>query len=194
MPVSTQYLLEGASFALEQCGILLRDANTLYKSTSYASAIVLAAFAREELGRYKILLGFWREASAGKKTFTVEEINEACDNHVSKQQAGMLSTSLTGDNTSGVGKLIQTSITAPPQSEEWKEARVALEEADKAKTKRTPDVRHRQRMKSLYVEPVSNTSWNRPGYGGTQFPTRRCERLFSSISTEFQSKQFVGVT
>jgi AbiV family abortive infection protein len=53
--VSPQYLLEGAAYALEQCGLLLRDANLLYRSGSYASAVALAAFAREELGRWKIL-------------------------------------------------------------------------------------------------------------------------------------------
>jgi hypothetical protein len=34
MPVSVspQYLLEGAVYALEQCGLLLRDANLLYRN------------------------------------------------------------------------------------------------------------------------------------------------------------------
>jgi len=54
--VSPQYLLEGAAYALEQCGLLLRDANLLYRSGSYASAVALAAFAQEELGRWKMLL------------------------------------------------------------------------------------------------------------------------------------------
>jgi len=54
--VTPQYLLEGAAYALEQCGLLLRDANLLYRSGSYGSAVALAAFAREELGRWRILL------------------------------------------------------------------------------------------------------------------------------------------
>ena len=49
--VSPQYLLEGAVYALEQCGLLLRDANLLYRSGSYATAVALAAFAREEQRR-----------------------------------------------------------------------------------------------------------------------------------------------
>jgi AbiV family abortive infection protein len=48
--VSPQHLLHGAVYALEQCGVLLRDANVLYRSESYANAVVLARFAQEELG------------------------------------------------------------------------------------------------------------------------------------------------
>jgi AbiV family abortive infection protein len=54
-PVSAGYLLHGAAYALEQCGLLLRDANILYRNGSYASVIVLAGFAREELGRFTTL-------------------------------------------------------------------------------------------------------------------------------------------
>jgi hypothetical protein len=35
--VTPEYLLEDAAYALEQCGLLLRDANLLYQSGSYAS-------------------------------------------------------------------------------------------------------------------------------------------------------------
>jgi hypothetical protein len=34
--VSPRYLLEGAVYALEQCGLLLRNANLLYRNGSYA--------------------------------------------------------------------------------------------------------------------------------------------------------------
>jgi hypothetical protein len=47
--VSPKYLLEGAVYALEQCGLPLRDANQLFRNCSYANAVALAAFAREEL-------------------------------------------------------------------------------------------------------------------------------------------------
>ena len=57
-PVTPQYLLKGAVYALEQCGLLLRDANTLYRSGSYSNAVVLAALAYEELGHWKYFLGF----------------------------------------------------------------------------------------------------------------------------------------
>jgi hypothetical protein len=51
MPMMPQYILQGAAYALEQCGLLLRDANLLYRNDVHANAVVLTAFAREELGR-----------------------------------------------------------------------------------------------------------------------------------------------
>jgi AbiV family abortive infection protein len=85
--ITPQFLLEGAILALEQCGLLLHDANVLYRGGSYASAVVLTAFAREELGRYTILLDLRKEVLTGKE-FTIEEIQDRCDDHVTKQQAG----------------------------------------------------------------------------------------------------------
>jgi hypothetical protein len=37
-----------------------------------------------------------------------------------------------------------------------------LQKIDKIKANRTPDDRHSQRMRALYVEPKSCTDWNRP--------------------------------
>ncbi len=67
MTVSAAYLLKGAVYALQQSGLLVRDANILYRAGSYASAVVLATFAREELGRWKLLLKLRREVIQGKK-------------------------------------------------------------------------------------------------------------------------------
>ena len=89
--VTEQSLLRGAVYALEQCGLLLHDANTLYRSGSHATAVAVAAFAREELGRWKLLLGLRREVLGGKQ-FTVDDVIKKCGNHVAKQKAGMLST------------------------------------------------------------------------------------------------------
>jgi AbiV len=75
-PITPQYLLEGAVYALEQCGLLLRDANLLYRSGSYATAVALAAFAREEQGRWRILLELRREVLDGKSVM-IEEITIA---------------------------------------------------------------------------------------------------------------------
>jgi len=84
--MSPEVLLKGTFLALEQCGLLLRDANILYQNGSYASTIVLAAFAHEELGRHRMLLDFWRRARSGKGTFTAVQIKKACDDHVTKQR------------------------------------------------------------------------------------------------------------
>src|SRR5262245_50311170 len=118
MPVTPEFLVRGYALALEQCGILLRDACQLYESGSFANAFALAAFAREELGRSKILLDFWRRQLGGSSV-TVDEINAACDDHVEKQRAGMLSTTMRPDRESGLGKILTARMKNPPGSREW---------------------------------------------------------------------------
>src|SRR5262249_35328736 len=78
---------QNAAYALEQCGLLLRDANLLYQSGSYASAVALAAFAQEELGRWKMLLDLRKKVVDGDH-LTVEQIRTRCGDHVRKQEAG----------------------------------------------------------------------------------------------------------
>jgi AbiV family abortive infection protein len=161
MSVTSEYLVKGYALALEQCGLLLRDAVRLYEAGSYATAVALAAFAREELGRSEILLDLWGRRRGGS-TVTLDEIRNACDNHVEKQRAGMLSLTLMTDRATVLGKLLTARMTNTPQSQEWKDADAALKHIDHQKAKRTPDDRHSKRITALYVEPKSSTEWNRP--------------------------------
>jgi AbiV family abortive infection protein len=155
--VSPQYLLEGAVYALEQCGLLLRDANVLYRNGSYASAVALARFAHEELGQWKILRDLRAEVLGGKH-LTIKDIQNACKDHETKQRAGALSTTITADRNSGIGKLIMT----PVGSKGWREAREQIEKWLRKMAKRTPSDRHEQRMSALYVDPVAPDQWSRP--------------------------------
>jgi AbiV family abortive infection protein len=75
--VSPQHLFRGAVYALEQCGLLLRDANLLYRNGSYASALALAAFAREEQGRWTIVLEL-RDKVIGGAKLTVSDVQAQC--------------------------------------------------------------------------------------------------------------------
>jgi AbiV family abortive infection protein len=137
--VTPQYLLEGAVYALEQCGLLLRDANLLYRSDSCATAVALALFAREELGKWKILLNLRHEVLGGKNV-TIQEIKDRCDDHATKQRAGMLSLTMRADRDSGLGRLLQSRFEAPPGSDEWKETDDRLAKIDRTKEKRVPGV------------------------------------------------------
>jgi AbiV family abortive infection protein len=107
--VTPEYLLEGAAYALEQCGLLLRDANLLYRNGSYASAMVLGLFAQEELGRWKILRGLRRKVVDGER-LTVKEIQDRCGDHVSRQRAGMMSTTMRADRDTVLGKLLMNPL------------------------------------------------------------------------------------
>src|SRR5262245_61224111 len=153
--VSPIYLLEGAAYALEQCGLLLRDANLLYGKGSYASALALAAFAREELGRHRILLELRKKVLDGDH-LTIEDIQDRCRNHVTKQEAGMLSFVMRA--VTDPGGLLDTYLTVRQGSEEWKTAREQLEQARQT----VPVERYKQRMSALYVDAVAPDRWNSP--------------------------------
>jgi len=159
--VTPEYLLEGAAYALEQCGLLLRDANLLYQGGSYASAVALAAFAQEELGQYDILLDLRREVLSGGSV-TIKKIQDHCEDHVRKQEAGMLSTTMRTDKDTGLGKLLQARASATPGSKQWKEANERVERLDRQMIKRAPGARHKQRKAALYVDAVAPDGWNRP--------------------------------
>ena len=159
--VSPEYLLKGAAYALEQCGLLLRDANLLYQSDSYASAVALAAFAQEELGRWNMLLDLRRKVLRGDR-LTVEQIRTCCGDHVRKQEAGQMSTVMRTDKYSGLGKLLQTRASAKPGSKKWKAADEQIEKLDRQKARRAPGDRHKQRMSALYVDALAPDRWNRP--------------------------------
>ena len=126
--VTPTYLLEGAAYALEQCGLLLRDANLLYRNDSYASAVAVALFAREELGRYQILLELRKKVLDGDH-LTIKEIQDRCRNHVTKQEAGMLSFIMRVVADTALGGLLGTYLNVKQGSEEWNTAREQLEQA-----------------------------------------------------------------
>jgi AbiV family abortive infection protein len=159
--ITAQSLLHGAVYSLEQCGQLLGDAKLLYENGSCATALAVAAFAREDLGRWRILLKLRKRVLAGE-SLTVEDVKNAYEDHVRKQEAGMTSLTILADNDSGVGRLLQSRMKAPLGSKERQEADQQLKKIDHRKSKRTPDDRHRLRMKALYVDILSQEQWNRP--------------------------------
>jgi AbiV family abortive infection protein len=132
----------------------------LCEAGSYASAVVLAAFAREELGRYKILRGLFKRTMAGE-TFSVKQIDKRCERHVEKQKEGMFSVVQRANNSTVEGQLMQARMRAAPRSREWKKADEDLEKITQSQIRRTPEARHKSRMKALYVEPLE-AGWNRP--------------------------------
>jgi AbiV family abortive infection protein len=164
MSVTAQSLLKGAVYSLERCGELLCDANRLYHAGSYATAVALTLFAREELGRWRLLLHIRGEVVGGA-TLTVDEVRARCEDHVNKQRAGMTSQTMRTTSETGLGKLLQkrTAAASTPTSMEFQETSAQLEQIDQKLRKRTPDERHRLRMEALYVG-IGETGdrWRRP--------------------------------
>ena len=120
--------------------------NLLYRSGSYSSAVAVALFAREELGRYRILLDL-RKQLLGGDDLSIEEIQDRCRHHVTKQEAGMLSFVMRVDTDTPLGGILGTYLTVEQGSEQWKTAREQLEHARQS----IPVERHKQRMSALYV-------------------------------------------
>lgn len=161
--INPQYILEGAVYALEQGGLLLHDSVLLYRNGKYASAIVLTLFAREEIGRYKLLRDLRKEMLEKGRTVTVEDIRRECKDHVAKQFQGQYGVTLKTPGDDQLAKILRTRFDYHPQSQEFQEATAQLDTIVKKVARAGPHQRHDLRQKSLYVEPIdSGTSWNRP--------------------------------
>lgn len=160
--LTANFLLEGAIYALEQCGILLHDAVLLHRNGAESSAIVLAAFAREELGRSGILLDLRKGVIAGESV-PLKDIKENTQDHVEKQDRAQLSTVQRASGNEGLASLLRTRLNSHPHSKEYQDADKQLNDIASRQRARNPENRHRQRLSALYVEPTENGSaWNRP--------------------------------
>jgi AbiV family abortive infection protein len=161
--VAPEYLMQGAHYALEQCGHLLHDAMALFHSGSYPTASVLAAFAWEELGKARELRQMHREVLAGT-VLTVEDVRRRCKcGHVVKQERGQVSIVMRFPTDSELGEIVRARATHHPRTEEWKRASARLEEITAEHAIRIPGERHETRLSCLYVDPdETGTTWNRP--------------------------------
>ncbi len=161
--VSAQFLLEGTYYALEQCGVLLRSASILYDERQLASSVVLTAFGREELGRSRILLNFLVDVLIKGKTVSLDRIQNACKDHVRKQEWALVTRVTRGRKNDKITRLIRTMHTAGDQEWQFNEAWKEIKQIAAQQAKRRPTDRHKKRIKALYVEPSENgLSWNRP--------------------------------
>jgi AbiV family abortive infection protein len=158
--VSALHLLKGAVYAMEQCGILLRDANVLYRNGSYANAIVLAVLAHEELGHWQILLDLRAKVLVGEAV-TLEQV-QAQEKHEPKQKAGVRSLSFSADRDTTLARLFAIRMTAERGSPEREAAVAQIKNISRRKLGRLPEDRHKLRMSALYVDAVSVDEWNRP--------------------------------
>jgi AbiV family abortive infection protein len=151
-------LLQGAFFALEQGGRLLHDAVNLWNQQRYSSAVVLGVFAREEIGRFKILIQEREEAlKSGPRS--IEGVRKLCNDHKEKLRTAPAGMSLHFD-ASAPGL---EGLHAHPRSPEFKKAHAILDERMKQKAEAQPKRTHVTRMSALYVDfDEATKSWNRP--------------------------------
>lgn len=163
--VSKQLLLEGAIYALENAGALLRDAVALCDRGSFASAVVLTMFGREELSKYRMLREKFEEV-AGGATVPVKELTSSkggLRDHDEKQKKGVLSVVQRGEEGSRLHQLFVALESLTVGSPEWKQARRELEEMTREQAEAYPKQRHALRINALYVDLSDDQSrWIRP--------------------------------
>jgi AbiV family abortive infection protein len=108
--VSRQELAHGLWYTIEHSGQFLSDAITLFNQKRYLTALLLAVFSNEELGKARRLHDLWDKADKGK-SISAAQVKDAIrpkGAHQLKQEAA-LATSLTSGPATGteIGRLLR---------------------------------------------------------------------------------------
>lgn len=159
--VPSDVLLMGSLWALQQCGLLLLDADLLFQQSRYSTAAGVALLGHEELGRCEILTRLWKTSDTGT-IVTRDEVVAACTDHVDKQVAGQLASTFRADTESEYTKLLRARGKAmgTPKFQALDEKVKAI---DRQRARRQPQDRHAMRMKCFYVDPLENAAgWSKP--------------------------------
>lgn len=160
--VKAQFLLDGASFALKRCGELLTDSRMLFQEQRYATSLGLAALAREELGRARMLKEIW-QATKEEGSISLNEVINKCEDHQTKQEYGQISVVIKWSNKGELGEIGNTLLSGNTQAPEFATAQSKMKQLSQKKKKRTPLDRHMLRTQAFYVEPKENgLGWSEP--------------------------------
>jgi AbiV family abortive infection protein len=123
----------------------------------------LATFAREELGKSITLITMFDETTKHGKPYTVKDITDKVHDHVVKQKAARISTTLNIPLDTKFSNLLQDRMKYKPNSDEYRRATNALEVALKALARQLPGIRHKARLNALYVNSDEHGKhWNVP--------------------------------
>jgi AbiV family abortive infection protein len=180
MPVSARFLLEGAWYALEQCGLLLGDAVDLFDRGRVATALGIALLAREEFGKARILFDLYREIQQGRDV-ELDEVTEKIESHEAKLRAGQVSVILSVPASSELAELMRRQW-ENPQSEDATRAREQIEKITRMVARRAPDERQRMRMRALYVDADDSAGrWIRPG----EFPRDQARGQIVQVANDY---------
>jgi AbiV family abortive infection protein len=149
-------LLHGAVYALEQAGKHLHCAVKLWNEGDYAHGLMIAVFAREEVGRFK-LLRQEREEAMKTGPRSGEDISKVLE-HKAKLKAGANGVFMEFDPNDPE----LAGLRAPHLSPEWKRARAIADARMLKKYEEQPSTTHRVRMRAQYVDLLEDGTWSRP--------------------------------
>ncbi|MCG3205707.1 MAG: hypothetical protein KCHDKBKB_02430 [Elusimicrobia bacterium] len=161
--VTTEFLLKGCLYALQQSGFLLEQAVCLFEKKYYSGCVVLSAFGREELGRSRIIEGLLKKNHTAPGSITTQNIVRLCDNHIEKQMHSQLSITMRGSKGSQISDLMQIMMKSKPGSSEYITADKNISEIREKLKHRKPNERHRARVLALYVDlDEKGNGWTMP--------------------------------
>jgi hypothetical protein len=159
--ITAQFLLEGSVYALEQCGLLLRDATALYKGGSYASSIAIAALAREGLDRAIVLRDLRDRVLSGCR-LGLPEINKEFSDREEEGLVHMAPDPHADPDCPRDGVIRTSHSNARGSQGDW-QADMFAEQAKKEQAQRVRTSRRALQIGCLYVSPDSVWSyWRRP--------------------------------
>ncbi len=176
-------LRQGAWYAVEQGGRLLQSSGLLLKAGDFCTAVGLAMFAGEELGRSTILRKLAARADSGE-SISPQAVLNACEDHVEKQRLGNFGIEFNTNRETGLGKLLVKSFDAPVGSKEHQDAEAQIKEAMQAKEKRLPSERHDLRMSAFYVDLTGSGQWRRPSSIDQETAQRAVQEVLNNYLPE----------
>lgn len=185
--VTTNTLVQGVWFAMEQAGRLLRSAVCLYDARDFGSAVALAMFAHEELGRSRILLDLAVDGNRGS-AIDAKQLRKACNEHIEKQRRGAFSVSSRINQGDPLATALSARTKAALGSPEYKVAQAAIDQQTEAIADAQPLARHKERMSAVYLELApDDKNWNRPA---AIEPLMAFDRVHAAVNDYSVGKQW----
>jgi hypothetical protein len=160
--VTAQFLLEGSVYALEQCGLLLRDATALFKAGSFASSILMAGLARESLDKAGRLRGLRERVLHGRGLVLPEIDAEFGEQDVEGVLAGAGADLRAPHNPRGEAR-INKQLTDASSAGGYRQGDLFAELARREQARLTREEREALRAGCLHVRPDGGgVHWSRP--------------------------------
>jgi AbiV family abortive infection protein len=183
-------LLKGAWYALEQAGILIDDAVTLYDKDDWSTAVGLALLGREELGKSRILRDLAKEATG--RSVLVSEVQAACNKHKAKQAKAILSHVFKPPRNSKLGRAIVDQMEGPAWSPKATAARAVIDAEIKAEQDSLPTERHQRRLQAFYLDLQDSGEWVRPVAMDSQEARDLVEHAVNDYALPFHNLNIEG--
>jgi AbiV family abortive infection protein len=157
--VSSDFLLRGGWYSLEQAGRLMNEAAALFEAGSHSTAAGLALLSREELAKSRKLFALWMRAFRGEPITRDQVIEDLDIGHIEKQRHGASTFSIPVD--AATLEVLKRERAVTP--EEYDEVSRKLNARFERLMKTAPSTRHQQRLRAFYVDPATDGDiWLRP--------------------------------